>query len=329
MSRHSSRASFLLALFAASAAAAGLAPPAPESSEPAASSAGWRAADLMVEPKHGQTAQQLWNDRYACHEWAKNQSGFDPSRPAGAIPGAENASRRLRYRSAMVACLESKGYSVRDVAPPSAPRPYLEREFAPVSEFEYHPLTAQIEGGYSVTQEQAGAALHNGWNAGLGLTWWPNSALPLAFRAHVSYSRFRERDQSVRLASQMTGANVAFGHESVYGGDVDAQINLRMGPSVREYFFGGVGWYRERTIFKQESLESGLRCMDFCFPGQIPVVSTVERSTTGWLHSWNAGMGFEFALAPPASFFIEARYLRIGPASSRMTFVPIRVGLRF
>ena len=28
--------------------------------------------------------------------------------------------------------------------------------------------------------------------------------------------------------------------------------------------------------------------------GYFPVTSTVERDTTGWLHSWNAGLGLEF-----------------------------------
>lgn len=213
--------------------------------------------------------------------------------------------------------------------PPSAPQIYVEGEFAPVSAFEYHPLTAQIEGGYTVTQDQAGAALHNGWNAGLGVAWSPAAALPLTFRADVSYSRFQETDASLRLASQRTGANVTLGHEGVYGGDVDAQLNLRMGPAVREYFFGGVGWYRAQTTFGQVAFESGVRCDFFCLSGTFPVASTVERNTTGWLHSWNAGMGFEFALAPPGSLFVEARYLRIGPASSRLVFVPVRVGLRF
>jgi hypothetical protein len=102
-----------------------------------------------------------------------------------------------------------------------------------------------------------------------------------------------------------------------------------MGPRVKEYFFGGVGWYREHTAFKQVSYERGVACFAYCFYGYFPFNSTVEQNTSGWLKSWNAGMGFEFALADPASFFIEARYLRLSPSRSRMAFVPIRIGLRF
>lgn len=36
---------------------------------------------LVVYPSHGQSAQQLDRDRYECHLWAVQQSGFDPSRP--------------------------------------------------------------------------------------------------------------------------------------------------------------------------------------------------------------------------------------------------------
>jgi hypothetical protein len=57
--------------------------------------------------------------------------------------------------------------------------------------------------------------------------------------------------------------------------------------------------------------------------------ATVERNTTGWLHSWNAGVGFEFALQDPTSFFVEARYVRIGPPGGTLDFVPIRMGLHF
>jgi hypothetical protein len=36
---------------------------------------------LIVYPAHGQSPQQLDKDRYECHVWAVQQSGFDPSRP--------------------------------------------------------------------------------------------------------------------------------------------------------------------------------------------------------------------------------------------------------
>jgi hypothetical protein len=41
---------------------------------------------IMVYPARGQTADQVERDRYDCHVWAVQQSGYDPSRP-GLPPG--------------------------------------------------------------------------------------------------------------------------------------------------------------------------------------------------------------------------------------------------
>jgi hypothetical protein len=41
---------------------------------------------IMVYPARGQTPEQLERDRYDCHVWAVQQSGYDPSRP-GLAPG--------------------------------------------------------------------------------------------------------------------------------------------------------------------------------------------------------------------------------------------------
>ena len=43
-------------------------------------------ARIMVYPAQGQSPDQLERDRYECHVWAVQQTGFDPSRP-GLPPG--------------------------------------------------------------------------------------------------------------------------------------------------------------------------------------------------------------------------------------------------
>jgi opacity protein-like surface antigen len=324
MLRKSTKVCRLVLLLAVSA-------PALAQHQSATQSAGSPAAPLLgaaehpyISPENGQSQEQQWADRYACHSWAKSQSGFDPTKQAE-VPPNENAS----YRRAMTTCLEARGYSVSEVAPPPALPPSAPPPQKALPELKYHPFVLHFDGGYSVTAGEARQALDNGWNAGLGLTWFPTSALPLGLRIDGTYNRFSENHQSLSLASRATGRNVAFGYESLYGGDVDLELDLRMGPRVKKYFFGGVGWYREHTAFKQESFERGVACFEYCFYGYFPVVSTVEQNTSGWLKSWNAGMGFEFALADPASFFIEARYLRLSPSRSKTAFVPIRIGLRF
>jgi len=314
--------------------------------------------ELYVEPKNGQTRQQQWDDRYACDTWSKNQSGIDSTqRAAGA---SENPTRRDQYRRAMTACLEARGYSVRfaapqppgsqsaasqpaasppPVAPPPPSRPvtpppppppfYIVHSFPQIPEFTYHPFAVQIEGGQTITQGDAAKSLDDGWNGGLGLTWFPTSALPLGLRLDGSYSRFGETSQSLNAAAQSAGTNVSFGHEDLYGGDLDAELDLKMGPHVREYFYGGIGRYREHTVFKQASFQSAFFCYFGCFSGEFRTVSTVSESTSGWLNSWNAGIGFEFALANRTSFFIDARYQHLSTPSKLAEFVPIRLGLRF
>ena len=68
---------------------------------------------LYVYPKKGQSEQQQATDRYQCHRWAADQTGFDPTQPGGGVPEAQHSARRADYQRAMKACLEARGYSVQ------------------------------------------------------------------------------------------------------------------------------------------------------------------------------------------------------------------------
>jgi len=86
------------------------------------------AADLFVYPKNDQNADQQARDRYECHRWATDQSGFDPTQPGG-VPAAASGpeadpaagpsaaatapTTRQNYLRAQTACLEARGYSVK------------------------------------------------------------------------------------------------------------------------------------------------------------------------------------------------------------------------
>lgn len=65
---------------------------------------------LRVVPRKGQSEQQTENDRYACHQWAVAQTGFDPVNPAQ--DARATAATRGSYRRALTACLDARGYSV-------------------------------------------------------------------------------------------------------------------------------------------------------------------------------------------------------------------------
>ncbi len=70
--------------------------------------------DLIIYPKNGQSKEQQSADQFECHNWAKGQSGFDPTQGAGGgVVGDANADvSRNNYNRAMSACLQGRGYQV-------------------------------------------------------------------------------------------------------------------------------------------------------------------------------------------------------------------------
>jgi len=69
--------------------------------------------DLFVYPKNGQTDQQQATDRYECHSWARQQTGYDPTQPLGGVDQGQVDAARAQYQRAEQACLEGRGYTVR------------------------------------------------------------------------------------------------------------------------------------------------------------------------------------------------------------------------
>ncbi len=66
-----------------------------------------RRGRCVLYPRNGQSDEQTQNDRYECHSWAVNQTGFDPTR------SAQQSGNAADYRRAMIACLDARGYSAR------------------------------------------------------------------------------------------------------------------------------------------------------------------------------------------------------------------------
>jgi len=66
---------------------------------------------LMIYPKNGQSKEQQAADQFECHNWAKGQTGFDPTQPGGGAAGNADAAR-ANYDRAMSACLQGRGYQV-------------------------------------------------------------------------------------------------------------------------------------------------------------------------------------------------------------------------
>jgi hypothetical protein len=67
--------------------------------------------DLMIYPKNGQSKEQQAADQFECHNWAKGQTGFDPTQPSGGVSGNPDGARAT-YNRAMSACLQGRGCQV-------------------------------------------------------------------------------------------------------------------------------------------------------------------------------------------------------------------------
>ena len=77
----------------------------PSDVAPAAAGAG-----IIAYPRNGQNDQQQSTDKFQCHNWAKGQTGFDPTNQSSS--GASGGARE-NYGRAMAACLDARGYTVR------------------------------------------------------------------------------------------------------------------------------------------------------------------------------------------------------------------------
>jgi len=51
--------------------------------------------ELMIYPKQGQNPDQQSRDRYECHTWAVQQSGYDPSNPQAASTGKSGTGKEM------------------------------------------------------------------------------------------------------------------------------------------------------------------------------------------------------------------------------------------
>lgn len=71
------------------------------------------AEKMFIYPRQGQSEQQQADDRYACHRWAAEETGFDPTQPPGGAPDVMRGERRADYQRAMSACLDGRGYTVK------------------------------------------------------------------------------------------------------------------------------------------------------------------------------------------------------------------------
>lgn len=87
--------------------------PPPEGAPNAPDAAAPQSDNLFAYPRSGQSPEQQATDRYECHKWANEQTGYDPTQASGGVAAADAGAKRADYFRAISSCLEGRGYSVR------------------------------------------------------------------------------------------------------------------------------------------------------------------------------------------------------------------------
>jgi Outer membrane protein beta-barrel domain len=276
-----------------------------------------------------------------------------PAPPASSVPQSPPPpsyppSQRSQYPSSQQSPPPPQYPSSTPATPPTTtappPRPYAQPQWAHSEStysdsssngnaygFQYHPFRFHVDGGTTITQRQSENYYDNGWNAGAGLTWYPTSLFPLGLRVDGTYNDFGLRHQLLAEATQTFGTQVDRGTQKMWGGDTDLELDLHLSPYMHAYLLAGGGWYRQQTTYRDTTYTPGFGCGFYgCGPGYFRYTSLVAREETGWHFAPNAGFGLEFAMGPRASFFAEARYMRISPNQNlKWDYIPIKVGFRF
>jgi hypothetical protein len=68
---------------------------------------------MFIYPRNGQSAEQQDVDRYECHQWASEQTNYDPTKIPPEMPAEKIMQQRSDYQRAMAACLDGRGYTAK------------------------------------------------------------------------------------------------------------------------------------------------------------------------------------------------------------------------
>jgi opacity protein-like surface antigen len=283
------------------------------------------ATDFQLSPRNGQNDVQQWFDRHECDNWAKQQSGYDPTHEQ---QGSLQQAASEDYVRAMIACFTGHGYDARYVPPETPPPPSSTPYQSPGTQrgtrgLRYRALSVEAGGGYSVAAGSSADYVLGGANAGAALNWFPSPALPIGVRVAGSYVWLKPGSQLLAL----NGVGYNEGQQDVYGVDVDLRLNLPGLPSRQQlYLMAGLGWRRIDTTLQKVLVvrQCGVNSCDI-----FQTLLAQEHDTSSWESSWNAGLGWEIALDSHTAFFLEASYQHIHREGGSLQLVPISVGLRF
>lgn len=192
------------------------------------------------------------------------------------------------------------------------------------------PIQWHVMGGAAVTTGQTADYLESGYTVGGGFTFRPEPTSPLSLRTDLTFSRFNATNNLLNIGAEQNQTQIDDGWGDIVNLDVDAVLDLPLGPRVRGYVMAGVGGAYRRIDLTQTVGFGGYFCdswYGYCGIGIVAGDVLVQREETTRF-AWNAGIGFEFPLYNGQSWFVEARYNRM-ETPQPTEFVPIRFGFRF
>jgi hypothetical protein len=68
---------------------------------------------MFIYPRQGQSEQKQALDIDECHDWAVDQTGFDPKKSPEGAPDAQRTQESKDYLRAISACLDARGYTLK------------------------------------------------------------------------------------------------------------------------------------------------------------------------------------------------------------------------
>lgn len=69
---------------------------------------------VFIYPREGQNEELQAKDRYECHRWAVDQTGYDPTQAQiRDLSDTQSSQKRTEYLRAQGACLDGRGYSMK------------------------------------------------------------------------------------------------------------------------------------------------------------------------------------------------------------------------
>jgi hypothetical protein len=87
-------------------------PPTSQSSQAPPSASQGSGGKIFIYPRQGQSEEKQAMDFDECHNWAVDQTDFDPAKPLFGVPDAETIQKSGDYFRAISACLDAQGYTV-------------------------------------------------------------------------------------------------------------------------------------------------------------------------------------------------------------------------